>query len=484
MINLGAKTSADVAKFNASEAAMVKLEAQRIALEFIKQKIQAPLENLKVLPNFIDDKTLSINTQISAFNVLVQKLEVLKTSAGSSNPQYKILLKELQDLRQSLEVSLEVFELQLNNRYIALLAKNKSYNNALLEIPEKQKYIRNIERQKMIKETLYLFLLERLEEASINNAITETSMQVVEYASSYWAPISLNAKDSYTKAVLYGLALPLIIIYLILFFDTKVKSVHDVKTALDTVPNLGELPMIKKDFILSRKDDNSALSEAFRILSSNLNFVLPIQQSKQAYVIVSTSTIKGEGKTFTSINLAFVEANLGKRVLLVGADLRNPQIHKSIDAVHNDTGLTNLLHDTDVVWRDLIQKIDGFDTLDIIPAGPVPPNAPQLLSNGRLPLFVEQAKQDYDLIIIDSAPTLLVTDTFLVTPLADITIFVVRYGYTDKALLNFIKDIDQAGKIKNIVTVLNGISRNNTYGYGYNYSYNNYGYSYGYKNSN
>ena len=105
-----------------------------------------------------------------------------------------------------MRVSLEVFEMQLNNKHIALLAKNKSYNNALLEIPEKQKYIRNIERQKMIKETLYLFLLERLEEASINNAITETSMQVVEYASSYWEPISLNAKDSYTKAVLYGLA--------------------------------------------------------------------------------------------------------------------------------------------------------------------------------------------------------------------------------------------------------------------------------------
>jgi capsular exopolysaccharide synthesis family protein len=329
-----------------------------------------------------------------------------------------------------------------------------------------------------------LFLLERLEEASINNAITETSMQVVEFASSYWNPISLNAKDSYTKAVLYGLAIPLIIIYLILFFDTKVKSVNDVKTALDTVPNLGELPMIKKDIILSKKDDNSSLSEAFRILSSNLNFVLPIQQTKQAHVIVSTSTIKGEGKTFSSINLAFVEANLGKRVLLLGADLRNPQIHKSIPAIHNNTGLTNLLHETDIVWRDLIQNTDGFDTLDIIPAGPVPPNAPQLLSNGRLQLFIEQAKKDYDVIIIDSAPTLLVTDTFLVTPLADLTIFVVRYGYTDKALLNFIKDIDQAGKIKNIVTVLNGISRNNTYGYGYNYSYNNYGYSYGYKNSN
>lgn len=484
MISLGAKTATDVAKLNASETAMVKLEAQAIALAFIKQNIKSPLENLRVLPNFIDDKTLSVNTQISAYNVLIQELGVLKTSAGVSNPQYKKLLKELQELRRSLEVSLEVFELQLANKQKELLAKNKTYNDALLQIPEKQKYIRNIERQKMIKETLYLFLLERLEEASINNAITETSMQVVEYASSYWDPISMNPKDSYTKALLYGLVIPLVFVYLILFFDTKVKSVHDVKTALDKVPNLGELPMIKKDFILSKKDDNSALSEAFRILSSNLNFVLPIQQSKKAHVIVSTSTIKGEGKTFTSINLAFVEANLGKKVLLVGADLRNPQIHKSIDTVHNEKGITNLLHDTDVSWRDLIQKIADFDTLDIIPAGPVPPNAPQLLSNGRLQLFLEQAKQDYDLIIIDSAPTLLVTDTFLVTPLADLTVFVVRYGYTDKALLNFIKDIDQAGKVKNMVTVLNGISRNNTYGYGYNYSYNNYGYSYGYKNSN
>ena len=484
MISLGAKTATDVAKLNASETAIVKLEAQAIALAFIKQNIKAPLENLRVLPNFIDDKTLSVNTQISAYNVLIQELGVLKTSAGVSNPQYKKLLKELQELKKSLEVSLEVFELQLANKQKELLAKNKTYNDALLQIPEKQKYIRNIERQKMIKETLYLFLLERLEEASINNAITETSMQVVEYASSYWDPISMNPKDSYTKALLYGLVIPLVIIYLILFFDTKVKSVHDVKTALDKVPNIGELPMIKKDFILSKKDDNSALSEAFRILSSNLNFVLPIQQSKKAHVIVSTSTIKGEGKTFTSINLAFVEANLGKKVLLVGADLRNPQIHKSIDTVHNEKGITNLLHDTDVSWRELIQKIAGFDTLDIIPAGPVPPNAPQLFSNGRLQLFLEQAKQDYDLIIIDSAPTLLVTDTFLVTPLADLTLFVVRYGYTDKALLNFIKDIDQAGKVTNMVTVLNGISRNNTYGYGYNYSYNNYGYSYGYKNSN
>lgn len=484
MISLGAKTSSDVAKVNATETAMAQLEAQVIALEFIKDNIKAPLENLKVLPSFIDDKALSVNAQISAYNVLIQKLEVLKTSAGASNPQYKVLLRELHDLRKALEISLQVFELQLNNKQKALIAKNKTYTNTLLEIPEKQKYIRNIERQKMIKETLYLFLLERLEEASINNAITETSMQVVEYASSYMNPISMNPKDSYTKAVLYGLAIPLIIIYLMLFFDTKIKSVHDLKTILDPVPNLGELPMIKKDFILSKKDDNSALSEAFRILSSNLNFVLPVQQNKKAHVIVSTSTIKGEGKTFISINLALVEANLGKKVLLIGADLRNPQIHKSIANVHNEKGLTNLLHDTAISRKDLVQKIEGFDTLDIVPAGPVPPNAPQLLNNGRLQLFVQQAKQDYDLIIIDSAPTLLVTDTFLITPLADVTLFVLRYGYTDKALLNFIKDIDQAGKIKNIVTVLNGITRNNTYGYGYNYSYNNYGYSYGYKNSN
>ncbi|MFT5255156.1 MAG: capsular exopolysaccharide synthesis family protein, partial [Candidatus Paceibacteria bacterium] len=239
----------------------------------------------------------------------------------------------------------------------------------------------------------------------------------------------------------------------------------------------------KKDFILSKKDDNSFLSEAFRILSSNLSFMLPTKQNKVGHVVMSTSTIKGEGKTFTSINMAFVESNLGKRVLLVGADLRNPQIHKSIHSITNEKGLTNLLYNKDVTWKELIQHPEGYENLDIIPAGPAPPNAPQLLKNGKLEIFLEEAKVAYDLIIIDSAPTLLVTDTFLVTPYVDLTLFVLRYGYTDKALLNFIKDVTETGKIKNIATVLNGINQNNTYGYGYNYGYTNYGYSYGYGKS-
>jgi capsular exopolysaccharide synthesis family protein len=483
MVSLGSKTAADILKFNLSEAAVVDLEVQFVALNFIKKNIKSPLDKLEVLPNFINEEALSVNSQIQAFNLLVFELERLKTSAGSGNPKFKLLHKQLEDLRQSLNISLGVFEGQLKNNKKELLAKNKTYNQALLAIPEKEMYMRDIERQKRIKETLYLFLLERLEEASIKNAITETSMQVVEYASSYYDPISLNQRDSYTQGAIFGLAIPILIIYLMMFFDTKVKSVDDIKIILKNIPNLGELPKMKKDFILSKKDDNSFLSEAFRILSSNLSFMLPTKQNKVGHVVMSTSTIKGEGKTFTSINMAFVESNLGKRVLLVGADLRNPQIHKSIHSITNEKGLTNLLYNKDVTWKELIQHPEGYENLDIIPAGPAPPNAPQLLKNGKLEIFLEEAKVAYDLIIIDSAPTLLVTDTFLVTPYVDLTLFVLRYGYTDKALLNFIKDVTETGKIKNIATVLNGINQNNTYGYGYNYGYTNYGYSYGYGKS-
>jgi capsular exopolysaccharide synthesis family protein len=483
MVSLGSKTAADILKFNLSEAAVVDLEVQFVALNFIKKNIKSPLDKLEVLPNFINEEALSVNSQIQAFNLLVFELERLKTSAGSGNPKFKLLHKQLEDLRQSLNISLGVFEGQLKNNKKELLAKNKTYNQALLAIPEKEMYMRDIERQKRIKETLYLFLLERLEEASINNAITETSMQVVEYASSYYDPISLNQRDSYTQGAIFGLAIPILIIYLMMFFDTKVKSVDDIKIILKNIPNLGELPKMKKDFILSKKNDNSFLSEAFRILSSNLSFMLPTKQNKVGHVVMSTSTIKGEGKTFTSINMAFVESNLGKRVLLVGADLRNPQIHKSIHSITNEKGLTNLLYNKDVTWKELIQHPEGYENLDIIPAGPAPPNAPQLLKNGKLEIFLEEAKVAYDLIIIDSAPTLLVTDTFLVTPYVDLTLFVLRYGYTDKALLNFIKDVTETGKIKNIATVLNGINQNNTYGYGYNYGYTNYGYSYGYGKS-
>jgi capsular exopolysaccharide synthesis family protein len=477
MLSVETKAASDMTKVSLSEEALVQLEAQLLVLDFIKNTIDEPLEKLEILPSFIGESDVNVSAQITAYNALVFEMERLKNEANSNNPLFQQLNKELESLKQSLAMSLKLMEVQLKGKKNELMAKNNEYNASLLEIPSMEKYMRDIERQQNIKETLYLFLLQKREEAAINKAITESSMQVVEYASSEYYPISPNPKNLYTMAVLLGLAIPLGFIYLLLFFDTKVKTLHDIKSKLEGLPVLGEIPLVKeKDNVLLTKGDNSVISESFRILSSNLSFVLPVKETKEAQVVLSTSTIKGEGKTFISVNLSIALSALGKRVLLIGADLRNPQIHKALGISKNESGLSELLHVADTNWKDLIKRLDAFENLDIILAGPIPPNAPQLLNNGRFEEFLKSAKLEYDYIIIDSAPTLLVSDTMFITPLADLTLFVARYNYTDKELLNFSKEMSDTGKIANIAFVLNGAETTKRYGYGYNYGY---GYGYG-----
>lgn len=486
MLSIESKATADLTKLSLSEQELVTVEAQFLVLDFIKKTIELPLESLEILPNFINDDGVNINAEIKAYNALVFEMDRLKTNAKANNPVFIELQAELESLKNNLKVSLALFRLQLTTTKNELTEKNTAYNASLLEIPSMEMYMRNIERQQQIKETLYLFLLQKREEAAINKAITEPTMQVVEYASSWWDPVFPNPKNLYGMALLLGLAIPIAIIYLILLLDTKLKSIDDIKSIVDGLPVLGEIPFVKDNSaLILEKNDNSPFSEAYRILSSNLSFVLPLKTNKEAQIILSTSTIKGEGKTFTSINIAVALASLGKRVLLLGGDLRNPQIHKTIGTLKNNDGLSTYLHNRDMSWKALINPITTFDNLDIITSGPIPPNAPQLLNNGRLESLLTEAKHEYDFVIIDSAPTLLVSDTMLISPLADLTLFVTRYGYTDKELLNFVKDMNETGKITNLAFVFNGVKSAKSYGYKYGYKYGyNYGYNYGYGNKN
>lgn len=479
MLSLQEKATTGMTKLSLSEQAIVDLEAQFLVFDFIKNNIQYPLDNLEILPNFMNDESFEVNSQIQEYNRLVFELDRLKTSAGANNPKYKLLLNDLDGVKQNLLLSLKFLEVQLKSQEKELLKKNKSFQSEISAIPDKEKYMRNIERQQRIKETLYLFLLQKREEAAINKAITEPTMQVVEYASSYWDPISPNSKNSYIMALLLGLGIPIVMIYIMMFFDTKIRSLNDIKVILSDLPILGDLHFLRKIDMPTLLNNNSPIVEAFRLLSANLNFLFIDKEQVEGHVILCTSSIKGEGKTFVSVNLARVEANMGRRVLLIGADLRNPQIHKTLNFSNDNLGLSNLLADASLNWRSAIQSSEDFGNLHFVVAGPVPPNAPQLIKNGRLQEILNEAKNEYDLIILDTAPTLLVTDTFLMSDYSDLTIFVARYGYTDKALLQFIGDVKDDNKIKNMAIVLNGIKQNSSYGYQYGY---NYGYGYGYSN--
>ena len=249
------------------------------------------------------------------------------------------------------------------------------------------------------------------------------------------------------------------------------------------IPVIAEIPQIKSgtNLYFSDPNDRSTLAEAFRILTTNLNHVLP--KGNDAKVIFCTSTIKGEGKTFISLNLSLAIASLNKKVLLIGADLRNPQIHTYAKVDKNSLGVSNYLSDPSIDWKSLAENIfNQHANHKILFSGSIPPNPAHLLANGNFEKLLEEAKAIYDFVIVDLAPTILVTDTLLVSHLADATICAVRANHTDKKTIPFSVNLYKTNRLKNMVYVINGIDTNKGSTYSYNYGYN-YGYDYGYKES-
>jgi capsular exopolysaccharide synthesis family protein len=245
------------------------------------------------------------------------------------------------------------------------------------------------------------------------------------------------------------------------------------------IPIIGQIPEVKdkNNLIFENPNDRSILAESFRILSSNVRYVLPGNASSKGKVIFCTSTIKGEGKTYVSINLSLALSSLNKKVLLIGADLRNPQIHTYSTKDKNAAGLSNYLHDFNLDWKGmLIKGFKNHQTHDVLLSGSIPPNPAHLLTNGRFDSLIEEAKELYDFIIVDTAPTILVTDTMLISHLADTNVYIVKANFTEKNLLEFSKELNESGKLNNMAYVVNSVGASKSHGYGYNYGY---GYGYG-----
>ncbi|NRR91044.1 polysaccharide biosynthesis tyrosine autokinase [Winogradskyella undariae] len=478
IISLESGVTLSLSQRTASEQELFAIENQLIISNLLKETIERPSGTSELLPENIGVSNASINSLIDNYNTIVLERNNFLTSGGENNPSVIALTTKLKDLKSNIFVSISSYRKQLEASKMQLLRENRKFASQVYNLPEKEKVITDITRQREIKQTLYLFLLQKREEAAINLAITEPSIKVVEYAISNWNPISPNSKSIYMQAMAAGLIIPFGIIYLLMFLDTKIKGREDLLNISPKVPIVGEIPKVKNDnLIFNDPNDRSVQAEAFRILSSNVNYILPVKAGEAAKVIYCTSTIKGEGKTYVSINLSLALSSINKKVLLIGADLRNPQIHTHIHADKNKPGLSNYLHDGDFHWEAAIIK--GFEkhpNHDIILSGNIPPNPAHLLTNGRFKKLIDEAKLKYDYIIVDTAPTILVTDTMLISQLADATIYLARANYTEKKLLNYSKDLFESGKLKNVAYVLNSVDTNKSYGYGYNYGYN-YGYT-------
>lgn len=439
----------------------------------------------ELLPANIGLNEMNVNELIKQYNEIVLQSQKIIKSAGENHPRVEQLISMQNNLKENIKFSLKAYQSVLAARIEEIDRVKMKQEFQYGALPFQEKTIRAIERQQKIKETLYLLLLQKREEASINLAIVNPSIKIVDPALENRTPLSPKRGMTYLLALSLGLLIPFGLLFVYYLFDTKIHTRENIESQLDGISIIAEVPNIPEGEKFVKANDRSVLSEAFRILIANLNFVLS-PELKDTPIIFVASSIKGEGKTFTSNNLALTMASLGKKVVLVGADLRNPQIHKSLKVKRGNVGLVNYLIDTNYNYKDCISTFEVNNIkLDVIFSGEIPPNPSEIIANGRFGDILEELKKDYDYIIVDTAPTLLVADTTLIAKYADITLYLIKANHTEKEVLHYINTLNQQHKIKNVSIVFNNIGENEGYGKGYAYSYKyNYGYSYGYDAAN
>jgi len=443
--------------------------------------------NFELLPSNIGINSTEINLLIGTYNEKVLEHKRLLLSAGPNNPVTLASNNLINDSRSSIIFSLQTYINQLSNLKEKQINEFNKFDKQLVSLPLNEKLLRSINRNQETKEALYLFLLQKREEAEVSFAVTEPSIKVIEYAISNSIPFSPRVSIIYLGAVLIGLLLPFTVLYIFFMYNTKIQTRDDILETTKDLNIIAEIPFfdtIDAQKIFTNPKDRSLVSESFRMLMSNSKYLL---KPNQCSVLTVTSSIKGEGKTLTAINLANAFASLDKKVLLVGFDLRNPQLHKYMGEDKNQPGVVNYLVDNKHIWKDnLLKPFAEFKSMDVLLCGVIPPNPLNLINNGNLEMFLEEAKKDYDYVILDSAPTLLVADSQSILEKSDAVVYLTRCNVTEKELINHILKLS---KNNNLGVVLNGVGEKNayTYGYGYGYSYGykynysyNYGYGYGY----
>ena len=460
-------------KKSETETEVFKLETQ-ISLSQLLRETVAQEAAYNLLPAEIGLDNTSLNALVFSYNELALERNKLVTTVGPNHPSLVRLSGQLERGKLNILNTVNVYQRQLRISLKQLTQERNLAGYRYSKLPEKEKLLRGIERQQSIKENLYLLLLEKREEAAIKLAATAPSIKVVDYGLTSSVPVSPNKRFVYSLSLAFGMFLPFLVLFIRFFLDTKIYDSKELEKLNPDIPVVAEIPLFKKTRSFIGPNDRSPLAESFRILGTNVNYLLPKNSSGNAQVIYVTSAIKGEGKTLLAFNLSVSYAILKKKVLLIGADLRNPSLHKVIDIPKNASGLSNLLSHSSRNWRDYIY--DGFEQNTfhkICYDRKIPLNATELLSGMGFGKFIEDAKKEFDYIIVDTAPTLLVTDTLLISKYADITLFVARAGYTEKRLVDFSRGLAETKKLRNMAYVLNGVGLGKAKGY-------NYGYGYGY----
>ena len=430
----------------------------------------------EVLPSNIGLQDAASAGAIDRYNqMLVERKRLLRTST-ENNPTIINLDTSIRAMRTNVQATLDATLKGLQITKEDLAREASRYSRRINDAPTQERQFVSIARQQEIKSGLYLMLLQKREENAITLAATANNVKIIDEALADDNPISPKKTIVYLVALVLGVGLPVGVIYLIGLTKFKIEGRADVEK-LTSLPVVGDIPLAdeKTGSIAVFENQNNLMSETFRNVRTNLQFML--ENGKN--VILVTSTISGEGKSFISANLAISLSLLGKKVVIVGLDIRKPGLNKVFNIPKKEHGITQYLTNTTANLMDFVQPSDINKNLFILPGGTVPPNPTELLARGGVEKAIETLKANFDYVILDTAPVGMVTDTLLIGRVADLSVYVCRADYTHKAEFTLINELAENNKLPNLCIAVNGLDLNSRK-YGYYYGYGKYGKYYGY----
>ncbi|WP_407500042.1 GumC family protein [Elizabethkingia anophelis] len=465
---------------NQHKSDRITIETNMRLIEMMRSYLNNKGKKNNLIPNNTGLVDAGVENQIAEYNTTLLKRNRLAEGGNSFNPVVLDLDDALNAMRNNIGRAIDNAHrgqtIKLNNA----IQEEKVARGKMLQMPRKERTMLSIERQRRVKEDLYMFLLNKREENALNEAVTEANLRIIDPPVGSDAPIYPSRMKKVFTGVMIGAAIPTVILLSMLLLNTGVRGRQDLENVL-SVPFLGEIPLARsrrqeKGDILVSKAGRDPLTEAFRILRTNINFMTKDEHPPK--VITFTSFSAGVGKTFSALNLAATLSYLDKKVVAIDLDLRKGTLSSRVDLLHGK-GTSHYLSSSSVTIDEILHKSEVVEGVDFIPIGAIAPNPVELLLGKRLDELIAELRTRYDYIIVDGVPIGIVADASIIDRVADLTLFIIRIGKMDRRQLPEIEKIYQEKKLSNLAIVLNGMKLNG-YGYGYgNYGYGSYGYGYG-----
>lgn len=479
LTNVSSEASLYLQNNDRNRQEVVMLTNQQELVQLIKTYLNDPAKQAELLPANSGIMDTGVEGMIVQYNDDMLMRNKLMRNSSDRSPAVEDLNNNLSALRTSILYSLTNLHRSLQIKREEARRQEELSLGRIGTVPTQERYILSVERQQKIKEELYLYLLNKREENALSMATVESKARMIDPPFAESVASGMGLLVLLVAGVLAGMAIPSVFFYLQPLLDVTVRGRRDLKEAL-SIPFLGEIPRKKqsKGLIVVNKEERDGVSEAFRVLRSNLDYVL--HDRKGVPVIMFTSANANSGKTFLSSNLAVSLAMTGKRVMLLEMDIRKGSGRKRDGSVC--PGISNYLSGRVTDWTELIARNDLYPNLDIIHSGPVPPNPAELLLLPALDELVDRLKETYDIILIDTVPYGMMADAQIINRVTDITIYVIREGLMDRRMLPDVETMFTDQKLNGMCVVLNdSVHKHAGYGYGYGYYGYAYGYGYGYK---